>query len=54
MDTKQRSEDMSRDSTEKPANPSTSPTHVVILGSGSIHVVIYYKCKTLLTIEKSE
>gem|GEM_PF-5280740 len=25
---------MSRDSTEKPANPSISPAHVVILGSG--------------------
>ncbi|MFZ0896152.1 MAG: hypothetical protein WAZ77_16770 [Candidatus Nitrosopolaris sp.] len=40
---------MSRDSTEKPANPSTS-----LSGSGSIHVGIYYKWKTLLTIEKSE
>jgi hypothetical protein len=39
MDTKQRSEDMSRDSTEKSANPSTSPTQVVILGSSCWHLL---------------
>jgi hypothetical protein len=43
MDTKQRSEDMSRDSTEKPANPSTSPTHVVILGSGFAGIEVLKK-----------
>ena len=34
---------MSRDSTQKPANPTTSPTHVVILGSGFAGIEVLKK-----------
>ena len=34
---------MSRDSTQKPANPPTSPTHVVILGSGFAGIEVLKK-----------
>jgi NADH dehydrogenase FAD-containing subunit len=53
MDTKQRSEDMSRDSTEKPATPSTSPTHVVILGSGFVGIEVLKKLQKGLDTSSS-